>query len=185
MDCRSVCSKCGVMGFILLGVVSMTWSELGKKVADFAPLLGSVLGPAGAGVGALISSEFGTDNTPDAINSFLVGNPESQVKLKEIELTHKTRLQQIKLETLQAELGDKANARQAHHQSKMPAYLSVGLTLIIMLIVFMLFWVDVPTGSREVLFMLLGVVVKEWGSAMQYWFGTTRSSADKTRLITK
>ena len=173
------------MGFILLGVVSMNWSELGKKVADFAPLLGSVLGPAGAGVGALISSEFGTDNTPDAINSFLVGNPESQVKLKEIELTHKTRLQQIKLETLQAELGDKANARQAHHQSKMPAYLSVGLTLIIMLIVFMLFWVDVPTGSREVLFMLLGVVVKEWGSAMQYWFGTTRSSADKTRLITK
>tara|TARA_R110002012_G_scaffold49804_2_gene128767 strand:- start:29821 stop:30081 length:261 start_codon:yes stop_codon:yes gene_type:complete len=70
-------------------------------------------------------------------------------------------------------------------KSKMPAYLSVGLTLIIMLIVFMLFWVDVPTGSREVLFMLLGVVVKEWGSAMQYWFGTTRSSADKTRLMIK
>ena len=174
------------MGFILLrGVVSMNWSDLGKKVADFAPLLGSALGPVGAGVGALISSEFGTENTPDAINSFLVGNPESKVKLKEIELTHKTRLQQIKLETLQAELGDKANARQAHSQSKMPAYLSIGLTVLIALLVFLLFYVDVPTGSREVLFMLLGVVVKEWGSAMQFWFGTTRSSADKTRLMIK
>lgn len=163
----------------------MNWSDLGKKVADYAPLLGSALGPVGAGVGALISSEFGTENTPDAIGAFLTGNPEAQVKLKEIELTHKGKLQQIKLETLQAELSDKSNARQAHGQSKMPACLSVGLTVLIALLVFLLFYVDVPSGSREVLFMLLGVVVKEWGSAMQFWFGTTRSSSDKTRLMIK
>tara|TARA_R100000541_G_scaffold40561_1_gene48125 strand:- start:2079 stop:2570 length:492 start_codon:yes stop_codon:yes gene_type:complete len=163
----------------------MNWSELGKKVANYAPLLGSALGPVGAGVGALIASEFGTENTPEAINSFISGNPEAQVKLREIELTHKVKLQQIKLDTLQAELGDKANARQAHNQSKMPACLSVGLTLLIAVLVFLLFYVNVPDGSREVLFMLLGVVIKEWGSAMQYWFGTTRSSADKTRLLGK
>lgn len=163
----------------------MNWSDLGKKVADFAPLLGSALGPVGAGVGALISSEFGTENTPDAINSFITGNPEAQVKLREIELAHKSQLQKIKLETLQAELSDKANARQANRQSKMPAYLSFGLTILIGTLVFLLFYVDVPEGSREVLFMLLGVVVKEWGSAMQFWFGTTRSSADKTRLMSK
>ncbi len=163
----------------------MNWSELGRKVADYAPLLGGALGPVGAGVGALIASEFGTENTPDAINSFIAGNPEAQVKLREIELTHKSQLQRIKLETLQAELGDKANARQAHSQSKMPAYLSIGLTVLIGVLIFLLFYVDVPAGSREVLFMLLGVVIKEWGSAMQYWFGTTRSSADKTRLMIK
>ena len=163
----------------------MNWSDLGKKIADFAPLLGGVLGPAGAGVGALIASEFGTENTPEAINSFIAGNPDAQVKLIEVELANKTQLQDIKLKTLQAELSDKQNARAAHEKSKMPAYLSVGLTLIIMLIVFMLFWVNVPTGSREVLFMLLGVVIKEWGSAMQFWFGTTRSSQDKTRLMVK
>lgn len=94
-------------------------------------------------------------------------------------------MQRIKLETLQAELVDKANARKAHSQSKMPAYLSIGLTVLIGVLIFLLFYVDVPAGSREVLFMLLGVVIKEWGSAMQYWFGTTRSSADKTRLMIK
>ena len=67
----------------------------------------------------------------------------------------------------------------------MPACLSIGLTVLIALLVFLLFYVNVPEGSREVLFMLLGVVVKEWGSAMQFWFGTTRSSADKTRLMIK
>ena len=52
-------------------------------------------------------------------------------------------------------------------------------------IVFLLFYVDVPEGAREVLFMLLGVVVKEWGGSMQYWFGTTRSSAEKNSMIQK
>ena len=184
MDSKRVLHMRYILG-VCVGGIFMNWSDLGKKIADFAPLLGSALGPVGAGVGALISSEFGTENTPDAINSFITGNPEAQVKLKEIEITHKTKLQQIKLETLQAELGDKANARKAHNQSKMPAYLSIGLTVLIALLVFLLFYVDVPAGSREVLFMLLGVVVKEWGSAMQFWFGTTRSSADKTRLMIK
>lgn len=163
----------------------MNWSELGKKVANYAPLLGGALGPIGSGVGALIASEFGTENTPDAISDFMVGNPESKIKLKEIELTHKAELQKLAVETTRLELADKANARSAHKQSFMPALLSVGLTVLIAVIVSMLFLVDIPTGSREVMFMLLGVVIKEWGSAMQYWFGTTRSSADKTRMLGK
>lgn len=70
-------------------------------------------------------------------------------------------------------------------QNEILTYLSMRLTLLIAILVFLLFYVDVPVGSREVLFMLLGVVVKEWGSAMQFWFGTTRSSSDKTRLMIK
>lgn len=168
-----------------LGVRFMNWLELGKKVADFAPLLGSALGPAGSVVGSLIASEFGTENTPDAISKSLINNPEAQVKLREIELRHKEKLESLVVETLALELKDKQSARLAHANSKMPALLSIGLTLLIAIIVFMLFWLDVPSGSREVLFMLLGVVIKEWGSAMQYWFGTTRSSSDKTRLMMK
>ncbi len=163
----------------------MNWSELGKQVANFAPLLGSALGPIGSGVGALIASEFGTENTPEAINHHLINNPEAQVKLREIELSHKAELQKLAVENTRLELADKANARSAHKQSFMPAMLSVGLTVLIAAIVSLLFWVDIPSGSREVLFMLLGVVIKEWGSAMQYWFGTTRSSADKTRMMGK
>jgi hypothetical protein len=31
--------------------------------------------------------------------------------------------------------------------------------------------------------MMLGIVIKEWGGSMQYWFGTTRSSAEKNNII--
>jgi hypothetical protein len=59
------------------------------------------------------------------------------------------------------------------------------LTAFIAGIVFLLFYVEMPEGSKEVLFMLLGIVVKEWGGSMQYYFGTTRGSEEKTRLLNK
>ena len=35
----------------------MNWQELGKQVADYAPLLGGVLGgPSGATIGAMLAS---------------------------------------------------------------------------------------------------------------------------------
>lgn len=161
----------------------MNWSKLGEKVADFAPLLGSALGPAGSAIGSLIASEFGTENNPEHIAAAIAVDPDAKIKLEKIQLDHKVALQKINVERAKLELQDKANARESHKNSIMPAGLSVGLTFMIAVIVGLLFWVEVPQGSREVLFMLLGVAVKEWGSAMQYWFGTTRSSSDKTKLL--
>lgn len=163
----------------------MDWTALGKKVADFAPVLGSALGPGGTTVGALIASAFGTENTPGAISAAISSDPEAALKLKQIELDHEVELKQIALEGLKAELLDKQNARLANGQSNVPERLSYMLTALIVVLVTLLFWVEIPVGSREVLFMLLGVVVKEWGGSMQYWNGTTRSSADKTRMLLK
>jgi len=163
----------------------MNWESLGEKVADFAPLLGSALGPGGSAIGALIASQFGTKNTPEAISSHLINNPEAQVKLREVELNNKARLEEIAMLKLRAELEDKHSARSSHGHSKMPAVLSVALTVLIAIVVYMLFYIDIPQGSREVLFMFLGVLVKAWDNSLQYWFGTTRSSADKTKLINR
>jgi hypothetical protein len=163
----------------------MNWQDLGKQVADFAPLLGTALGGSlGTGIGSIVASTFGTGNDPKQISQAITADPSAAIKLKEIELTHKTKLEQIALETTKAELADKQNARQTHNQSKMPAILSVGLTLLIVLIIYLLFFQPIPDGAKEVLYMLLGVAVKEWGGAMQYWFGTTRSSSEKTKLLT-
>lgn len=163
----------------------MNWSDLGKKVADFAPLLGSALGPIGAGVGALISSEFGTENTPDAISSFITGNPEAQVKLREIELTHKAQLQDIKLKTLQAELSDKQNARDNHKNSKMPAVITVLMSVLAVCYGACLFFVDIPTENKDMVNYFGGQLIAMWFASVVYWTGTTRGSEDKTRLLGK
>ena len=158
----------------------MNWSELGEKVAGYAPLLGGVVGgPAGGAIGSVIASVFGVENKPDLILSAINRDPDAAVKLKEIELDNKVELQRIAIELAKAEIADKQNARKENKHSKVPAVLSGVLSFVIVGIIYLLFYTVVPEGSKDVLFMLLGVVVKEWGGAMQYWFGTTRSSANK------
>lgn len=155
----------------------MNWQELGKQVADYAPLLGGVLcGPSGAAFGTILASKFGTKETPNDIAAAIQADPNAALKLKEIESNNETKLQELYLK-------DKQNARLSHKDSIMPAALSVALTVFVCLVVYLLFFAPVPDASKDVLFMLLGVVVKEWSNAMQYWYGTTRSSSDKTKLI--
>lgn len=110
---------------------------------------------------------------------------ELELKLTEAEHNKEIKLAELTQAQLQTEADDKKNARAEHKLSLMPAMLSLLLTCFIAGIVFLLFYVEMPEGSKEVLFMLLGIVVKEWGGAMQYWFGTTRGSEEKTRLLNK
>lgn len=158
----------------------MKWSELGEKIAAFAPLLGGVVGgPAGGAIGSIVASVFGVENNPESIVNAINNDPESALKLRRIELDNKTELQKIAIELAKSEIADKQNARKENKHSKVPAILSGVLSVVIIGIIYLLFYTVVPEGSKDVLFMLLGVVVKEWGGAMQYWFGTTRSSANK------
>ena len=110
---------------------------------------------------------------------------ELEMRLTEAEHEKEIKLAELTQAQLQTEADDKKNARAGHKLSLMPAMLSLLLTCFIAGIVFLLFYVEMPEGSKEVLFMLLGIVVKEWGGAMQYWFGTTRGSEEKTRLLNK
>ncbi len=159
----------------------MKWSELGEAIANYAPLLGGVIGgPAGGAIGSIVASVFGVKNEPDAILEAVKADPEAAIKLRMIELDNKAELQNIAVELAKSEILDKQNARMENKHSSVPAALSAVLSMVIVIIIYLLFYTPVPEESKDVLFMLLGVVVKEWGGAMQFWFGTTRSSQEKT-----
>ena len=65
----------------------MNWSDLGRTVADFAPVLGRLLGgPAAAGIGKIIANEFGTKEDPEEVMKAIKSDPDAAVKLKKIEL---------------------------------------------------------------------------------------------------
>lgn len=74
----------------------MNWADIGAKVAKFAPVVGGILGgPAAAAVGTIIASVLGTENSPDAVDAMLTGNPDAMVKIRQIEANR-----QIELQTL-------------------------------------------------------------------------------------
>jgi len=162
----------------------MNWKE---TLAAVAPTLATALGGplAGAATKFISGKLLGKDDsTLEEIEQAVLGaSPEQLANLKNIDYEFKKEMEKLKIDVFKIVADDKKNARHEHKHSNMPGVLSVGLSLTIMAIVYMLFYIEPPEGAREVLFMLLGVVVKEWGGSMQYWFGTTRSSSEKTRLI--
>ena len=57
----------------------MNWSDIGKTLAGLGlPALGTALvGPIGGVVGSAIAEALGVDNSPDAVNSAIAGDPAS------------------------------------------------------------------------------------------------------------
>jgi len=81
----------------------MGLSDLGKTIAGFAPLLGSVIGgPAGGALGSVVASAFGVKDEPEAIHQAIKNDPEAAIKLRKIELDNKVELQDIELKRLEA-----------------------------------------------------------------------------------
>lgn len=162
----------------------MNWKSI---VGTVAPTIATALGGpmAGAAVKFLGSQFLGDENaTEEKVAEFVKSaNPEDLLRLKQADQEFQLQMEKLGVDVFNIEAEDKKNARKEHKHSIMPAVLSVGLTFLVAAIVSLLFYVNVPEGAREVLFMLLGVVVKEWGGSMQYWFGTTRGSAEKNKHL--
>jgi CDP-diglyceride synthetase len=49
----------------------------------------------------------------------------------------------------------------------------------------MLFNQSIPEDNREFAYMLYGALIAKWGDSIAYFVGTTRSSAEKTKLLGK
>jgi len=91
----------------------MDWSDLGKQVANAAPILGTILGgPGGTAIGSLIASAFGTGNDPAAISAAITANPDAAIKLKQIESDN-----QVQLATVAAEQAKALIAAQTQNAS--------------------------------------------------------------------
>ena len=110
---------------------------------------------------------------------------EFDLKMQEIESQKEQQALAIARDEMAITADDRKSARQSLAVSNMPQVLSFLLTFFIMAIVYLLFYVGVPEASRDTLILVLGIVIKEWGGSMQFWFGTTRSSQEKNRIIAK
>jgi hypothetical protein len=161
----------------------MNWNSIKETVGKVAPLAGTLLGgPAGAAVGGLISSALGVENNPDAVAAAL-NDPDAVVKLKELESNERQHLLQMQLATLQAELADVQHARMHNNGSRMPAIVTCALTAICGGLLYSLLFVEIPESNRDLLIQSFGTVLGFWGASLAYWCGTTRSSAEKTRMM--
>ena len=135
-------------------------------------------------------------SSPKDILQHLRDNPEAVVKLKELETEAKRveiEVMQVDLEDTLAKLADVSDARkrQSSHE-EITGATDYNLYILAWTIVFGFFaligtiiFVSLPKGSNDIVYMLFGTLTAGFGSVMQYFFGSSKGSADKTKMLSK
>ena len=171
--------------------------DIGSKIWDVAPALtGAILAPNPVTVGlALNQIRKAIGLAPDAkeaeIDAALVANPELKLKMVVAEQDFKTVMRQKDNDELVARLADTQGARVMKTEGeKATGKRDTNLYLLAWLMVVGFFtlmgvimFVKVPEDSTGVVFMLFGALSSSFGAVINFFFGSSQSSKDKTELM--
>lgn len=185
----------------------MDWSRVKDIIGKGAPVLGTLLGgPAGAAVGALVSAALGTESTPDAVIEKLQHDPDSMVKVLEIESNQKIELQKLAIQAeqnrmvahtteLQAIMADKASARSlvtvgGDHTARNLAYIYTCMLFITLMTHFLMMVNEVKLDplALQVIGTLEGVLIAMVLGSKEFFFGSSlgdQKKADDLSTIAK
>ena len=118
-------------------------------------------------------------------------SPEQAAQL-ELKRTELEQAQALKLADLQQELSrmdaaDRASARarEIAVRDSTPTILAYSVTAGFFGVLLMLAFVEVPAGTKEVLYVMVGSLGTAWTGIMSYYYGSSSGSASKQATIDK
>lgn len=178
----------------------MDLGDLGKKIAGKGlRLLANVI-PGGGIVMDLVADALGTDPTPDAIAKAIDEDPAAALKLAELQARHKERLEELSLdrarlgvEEEKARLADVQNARLREMnitattgQRDINLYVLAWTVIIgFFALMTLLIFRPLPPGAEGYVNQLFGTLGTGFGLVLGYFFGSSKSSSDKTALLAR
>lgn len=163
----------------------MGWKEI---VASVAPVLGTALGgPFGGMAAKFLSGKLtGDENTPPDVLEEMVtnANPDLLFKIKELDADFKVEMERLGLKKEQLVVEDRQDARKLFSVDKRPQIILSGVFIIgYFVLVYALitgkFVID-PSQTALVA-TLIGVLTAGVANIMQFWFGSSSGSKDKTK----
>ena len=180
----------------------MTFKDVASKIAQAAPLLGTVLGgPAGGAIGGVISavaSAFGlkpddVKKDPQKLVKAIETDPEAALKLKQLEMEMQSELRKLALEQDRLRLQDVADARKRELAIvQRTGKKDINLYILAWTIVFgffflcgLLLYIPIPKESNQVVFMLFGALSAGFGQVLQYFFGSSRDFSVQNQALLK
>jgi len=164
----------------------MNWQDVLKTVAP--TVASALLGPMGGIAVAAIGSAIGIDApTQDKIaKAFTAGQltPEALEKIKLLELDYQNQEKERGFKYAELAFKDVDSARQmqiATH-SKMPAVLTVLVTIGFFGVLILLI-LNPELKGNEIILIMIGQLSIAWAGCMAFYTGTTYSSANKNAMI--
>ena len=171
----------------------ISWKDLGKIIGGKGlPLVGKILGgDTGEDIGEGIAAFLGVDATPDAISAAIENDPEMFLQLQKYQLDNNVELQNIRLKELGLYLDDRQAARnreiaKVKKTGKADKNMEVLGWVIVagfFIVVIMAFFVTFPESNREIIYLAAGALFGYAGAVVQYYFGSSKGSTDKSKKL--
>ena len=147
-------------------------------------------GPLGGVAGSILGKVIKGDPkaaAEDVVSAITPApDPDTVLKLKDAENQFQEFMAANNLSIQEADNEDRASARQMQISVKSltPGLLTLIVTVGFFGLLFILTKRDVPAGSKEVLYSMVGVLGTAWVSIVNIYFGSSSGSADKTEALT-
>lgn len=153
-----------------------------------APLLGTAIGgPFGAMAGAAVSAAIGTSTGDDKAteSALLAASPEALVALKKADQDFEAKMAELGINREKLAYDDTANARAREIAVKdsTPRVLAYGTTVGFFLSLLGLNLMPIPAENRATIYSMVGSLGTVWILVMGYYFGSSRGSDDKSKVL--
>jgi hypothetical protein len=158
---------------------------------SLAPLLGTALGgPLGGAAASFLADKLGIpDKTVAAVTELLSSGqmtPEQISNIKTAELEFQKFLEANKIKVQELENADRAGAREREAKtgdSFTPRLLAIVVTLGFFGVLSYLMVAGKPPEGGDAMMVMLGALGGSWTAIVSYYFGSSASSAQKTKLL--
>ncbi|CAB4131083.1 hypothetical protein UFOVP122_53 [uncultured Caudovirales phage] len=165
-------------------------SDLGPLLGQIAPTIATALGGplAGMAVKTLSNVLLGHENgTEDDVQAALASaSPDQLAVLKKIDADFKAHMKELDIDLERIAAGDRDSARKMQTETKdwVPKLLAIVITLGFFGILVWMLVQGMPQTGTEALLMMLGALGTAWTGVVNFYYGSSAGSKQKTDALT-
>ena len=165
----------------------MDWKSIVKSVA---PTIGAALGGPLGGMATKFLAEAllgKPDANQEDIADFLVtASPEKLVELKKLDAEFKTKMRELDIDVFELETKDRDSARQMFKTNIWPQIILSAVFIggyFFVLYGLLNGTITIQEAIKDTALLLIGLLTREVPTIMQFWFGSSMGSKDKTSAL--
>ena len=151
----------------------------------FAPTLATAaMGPAGGAVISLIAGKLGVSDTVAEVTKALSADPLAGQKMRELDLEYAQMDKEDRGDARNREI-EMAKAGASHFSQMVVPVLALGTVALTFVFIGILVFKKIDTEQQQLVIFALGYATAAAQQVLSYYFGSSKSSQDKTIAMQK
>lgn len=168
-----------------------------KKIAPFLSMGLDLAGPYGTMAKAVLApilklkpdarpDEFSAalaGATPEQIEAIKAGEQQFQLQMKQLDINSAEEMQRMANEDVANARSREVELAKVNARDRMPMILGLAAVVSLLAGFLLLAFHQPPAGMKEVVILLIGAFGRDASAVYDYYFGSSKGSDDKTKVI--